>query len=282
MKIIKTSAFCLALIATAVVGFGATGTVKAESQWIPEVIASSSLVRFEVQPTAYDAVTNKYKYKFSWLMPRYRTYSFLIDGKMYNARVTQNGVVETPFWFSPDITYSIQIFPYANARGAMVAEGKFLAPSVAPQTPPAPVLTLEEEYLVVAEYIANAPKLPIGKVTSKQDEAAILLMMAQTRNNNTTAALLPYLSAKSVEMFSKTPLVVAEIDQAALSSPDDTDAVLKGKIKILKGKEYALLKYKTKNTDTGKMENAELVLVKENNQWKVDMIQTLKSALYNF
>lgn len=244
---------------------------KADGQWPLEVLVSSAQARFEAQPTGYDASTNKYKYRFSWLMPARRVYSFKIDGKMYNANVTKNGVVETPFWFSPDIAYTIQIYPYANGRGNLLAEGKFTAPSV---VAPDPVSTKEHEYEIVAQYIEAAPDLPTRTVSSKSDAESIQQLLISTADAKTFSDLTPVLSAKSIELLAQIPLIRDEIDSAADSA---SGSDLKSpRLKIYSGKQYASFMYKSKDSTTGKYENGKLIFIKENGVWKLDFIQMIK------
>ena len=259
-------------------GAFAPQVAKAGFVWPEEVIISSSQARFEVQTTNYDAATNKYQYKFSWLIPARRTYSFMIDGKSYNPRVTANGVAETPFWFSPDVTYTIQIYPYANGRGAMVAAGTFKVPA-APATAQAPTMTLDEEYELLAEYVYATPDLP--KKTMKKnslDVAYITNLIESTFELPTVAETMPYLSSASASLFNQTPLLVKDLD--AYESDSVLAKALDYKnIKIYKGGQYASFSYKLKNKSTGKTETAKMIFIKENGQWKLDYLQVMKLAL---
>lgn len=258
-------------------GAFAPQVAKAGFVWPEEVIISSSQARFEVQTTNYDAATNKYQYKFSWLIPARRTYSFMIDGKTYNPRVTANGVAETPYWFSPDVTYTIQVYPYANGRGAMVASGTFKVPA-APASASA-ALTIEQEYELFGEYMYATPDLP--KKTMKKsasDVAYITNLIESTFSLATIAETMPYLSSASAAALSQTPLFVKEIDSyesdSVLAKPLDYK-----NIKIYQGGQYASFSYKLKNKSTGKTSTSKLVYIKENGQWKFDFLQTMKLAL---
>lgn len=243
--------------------------VRASTSWQSTLVVSSAQARFEVVPTGYDSASNKYKYQFSWLIPARRIYSFKIDGKIYNARVTQNGTVETPFWFSPNITYTIQIFPYANDQGTMLAEGTFMAPALAKP------LTKEEEYALLYQYVEEAPAYPTKRSTSKTDYAAIMALLNAEATTSTYQDTIPYISSKSVELFSKTPLLIAELDEAARNSPNGPSTDIK--IKVLQGNMHAIIKVKSKNLETNKYETQELFVIKENGSWKLDIIQIIKN-----
>lgn len=271
MKTFKASLLAVVMIASAVLG--AFVPRAAHAEWAAEVLVSSSLVRFEAQPVAYDATANKYKYKFSWLMPANRTYSFMIDGKMY-LNVTKNGVVETPYWFSPSINYSIQIYPQGNGKGTMLSEGRFTAPSI---TPPAPTHTIEEEYAIIDEYIESAPRLPKGSVKSQAEEELIVQLLETTKDLNTIESLYPYMSAQSREMFVQTPLFAQEYNDAM--NEEDNDEVVKVTFKLLKGKTYATLKFKLRDLDTRKIDYSTLVFVKENGAWRFDFVQIIKIVI---
>lgn len=277
MQKLKIALVAATIALSSFLGAFAPQVAKADNSWPVEVLVSSAQARFEAKPLAYDATTNKYKYWFSWLIPARRTYSFKIDGRIYNPSVTKNGVAETPFWFSPDITYTIQIFPYANGRGAMIAEGSFKAPSVAVATP-TPTRTIDEEYELIGEYVFSTPDLP--KKTMKKsaaDVAYITNLIEQTFELETIAASMPYLSSGSIELFNQTPLFVKEMDDY------ESDAVLAKaldykNIKIYQGGQYASFSYRLKYTSTGKSETAKMFFIKENGQWKLDYLQVMKLA----
>ncbi len=277
MQKLKIALVAATIALSSFLGAFAPQVAKADNHWPVEVLVSSAQARFEAKPLAYDATTNKYKYWFSWLIPARRTYSFKIDGRIYNPSVTKNGVAETPFWFSPDITYTIQIFPYANGRGAMIAEGSFKAPSVAVATP-TPTLTIDEEYELIGEYVYSTPDLP--KKTMKKsaaDVAYITNLIESTFYLQTTAETMPYLSSASAAALSQTPLFAKEMDSY------ESDSVLAKaldykNIKIYQGGQYASFSYKLKNTSTGKTSTVKLVYIKENGQWKFDFLQTMKLA----
>lgn len=240
-------------------------------QWPVELLVSSAQARFEAQATGFDATTNKYKYKFSWLMPANRTYSFLIDGKPYMPKVTANGSAETPYWFSPDITYTISIYPYANGRGAIVGQGSFKAPSV---TPPKPALTLEEEYLLFWNTVTAAPELPRRTMKSPSDVLAITELLNSNNDLSGYAGLKPYLSAESVALFDKLPLFVESWDNEEENST--FESIKPNRIKIYKGGQYASLRLKSKNLDSNATETVTFVFIKENGIWKIDFIQMMK------
>jgi hypothetical protein len=271
----KSKIGALAVVMTVVSLFGALvpQSAKADNTWPAEVIASSSLVRFEVQPTGYDAASNKYKYKFSWLMPANRTYSFAIDGKVYMPNVKQNSTVETPYWFSPDITYSIDIYPYANGKGALVAKGSFKAPSVTTTTTPS--TTIEDELKIVDSYIQNAPKLPKRKVTSKSDVDQIAQFFVDTQNLQTFDELIPYMSNASIELLAQTPLIRKNIALDQENSNSQNVGI--SKPRILSGMQYATVKLREKDLQTRKITSTTLVFIKEDGKWKIDYVQTLKT-----
>ena len=285
MKIMKKAVLAVVMAAVAITGFTVQpSAAQANTTWQPEVLVSSAQARFEAQPTAYDSASSKYKYKFSWLMPAKRIYSFKIDGRMYNPKVTANGVAETPFWFSPNITYTIQIFPYANGQGAMLAEGSFMAPSATPQTPIPPVVappaptTLEQEGQIMAEYIINAPKISKKTVTSKMDVAGIAALLSDSSDVKNMSDLLKYSSAESNRMFAQIPLILKEIDAEYEKDLVYTN-IKSEKVKIFTGKTYGSYSFKGKDPETGKFENVEIIFIKENGAWKIDWIQTYKLDL---
>lgn len=277
MQKLKIALVAATIALSSFLGAFAPQVAKADNHWPVEVLVSSAQARFEAKPLAYDATTNKYKYWFSWLIPARRTYSFKIDGRIYNPSVTKNGVAETPFWFSPDITYTIQIFPYANGRGAMIAEGSFKAPSVA-AAPVKQPLTAEEEMYLLGDYAYAAPEIP--KKTMKKnsmDVGYITNLIESTFSLATVAETKPYLSSTSIEFLDQAPLFVKELD-----TPSDNYELAKAldyrDIKVYQGGQYASFSYKLRNITTRKSETAKLIFIKENGQWKIDYIQTLIEA----
>ncbi len=245
-----------------------------EAQWPNDVLVSSALARFEAQASGYDATTNKYKYRFTWLMPAHRTYSFLIDGKPFMPKVTANGTTETPYWFSPDITYTISIYPYANGKGAIVGQGSFKAPSVTPPTTP---LTYEEELRLIYDYVSESPDLPKGTIKSATDRAAIVSLMNFEIESSAYSEIKQYFSADSVAMFDQTPLVVKSMDESSSGSVSTTSLIFKPEnIKIYKGGQYASLKAKLKDRSTGRSSSLTYVFIKENGIWKFDYLQMFK------
>lgn len=280
MKRLKIFAMAAIVLLSATAAGISPHTAKANATWQPEVLASSAQVRFEAQPTSYDATTNKYKYKFSWLMPRNRTYSFKIDGNLYNPRVTANGVAETPFWFSPDITYTIEVYPYANGRGPVLAKGSFRAPSVIAPVKALPVesaLTFEQEIEVIDGYIANAAPYPKKSVADTAEKLKIMESFSGAAELDKFYELMPYLSAKSQEMLAKTPLFVKDLD-AATEEANYENMVKDLRVTLYAGKQHATIKYKQKNLKTKKYETSELFFIKENGSWKIDFIEMLKSS----
>jgi hypothetical protein len=274
MKKLITYSLVAIILFSGFLGFSSqlVKTASADTSYPAEVLASSAQVRFEAQVTGYDSATNKYKYKFSWLMPKGKTYSFKIDGNMYQSKVTQNAVIETPFWFSPDITYTIDIYPYANGKGAVLAKGSFKAPSVTPSTP---TLTAEQEGELVGEYIVNSPKLPRKTVESREDAKQIAELGLRTKEIDYYKDIKPYLSLKSVELFDQTPLLVKEMDE----SNDSTDITkyTASNVKVYSGKQYASMKIVLRDNSTKEKDTLKAIFVKENGVWKIDYIQTFKS-----
>ncbi len=273
MKNLKIALVAVVMGLTSI--FGAFTPQVAKADWPTEVVVSSAQARFEAQPTGYDSASNKYKYKFSWLIPAKRTYSFTIDGKIYNAAVTKNGDAETPFWFSPDVTYTIGIYPYANAKGAAVATGTFKAPSVASQPATG---NIEDEYELVREYVANSPKLPTKNLNSKVELNKAISFLSYIMETETFAEVVPHTDFASKEMLAQTPLFIKEIDG---DTTEYDDNVKNEKVKMLQGARnlYFIYKYKIKNLTTGKSENHSVVLIKEGDEWKFDYIQSLKMSM---
>lgn len=268
MQNIKIYAAAAVIAIAGLVGTGLTTQVaKADTSWQPEVIISSAQVRFEAQVAGYDSTTNKYKYKFSWLMPKGKTYSFLIDGNMYQSKVIQNGVVETPFWFSPDITYKIQVYGAASGKGGLVGEGVFKAPTTKP------VLTRDQELDLLAEYILSEGELPRTTVKSAEDAQQIAELGLLTRDLQTFEEMKPYLSSRSIELFSQIPILSSELDGSA-TNKDITKYTAKN-VKIYKGKQYGSMKIMLQDVQTKEKDSFKAVFVKENNAWKIDMIQTI-------
>lgn len=249
-----------------------TKQASADQSWSSEVLVSSAQVRFEAQASGYDSATNKYKYKFSWLMPKGKTYSFKIDGNMYQSSVTQNAVIETPYWFSPDITYTIQIYPLANGKGTMVAQGTFKAPSAAKSS-----LTEEEQYESFIQYLYELPEYKLKKVSSPSDVAGIVDLLDKTSNIETVSELTPYLSKDSVEVLNQYPAIMNEMDNPGSTVTDLTKYSRNG-IKIVDGKQYAYIKQTFRNKDTKKKYNSDMVFIKEDGQWKFDYLQTFRSV----
>jgi hypothetical protein len=244
--------------------------VLADQTWQPEVLVSSSQVRFEAQVTGYDSATNKYKYKFSWLMPKGKTYSFKIDGNMYQSNVTQNAVIESPYWFSPDITYTIQIYPMANGRGTMLAQGSFKAPSA-----PKVALTEEEEYELFFEYLNALPEYKSKTVKSTEDVKAIIAMLETNVEVNNYSDLKPFLSKQSVEVLDQLPLLVQSMNNSTDSTTDITKYVARN-FKVQKGNQYAYIKQTIREKDTKELHHPNLVFIKEDGQWKLDYLQYFK------
>ena len=83
-----------------------------------------------------------------------------------------------------------------------------------------------------------------------------------------------YMSSQSVEMFKKTPLYIKYIDESESTFTNDPPKNIK--IKIFTGAQYASVKMKLKNAETGRWETVETILIKEYGIWKLDMIQTTK------
>ncbi len=248
---------------------------KADTSWQPEVLISSAQVRFEAQATGYDSATNKYKYKFSWLMPKYRTYSFTIDGKMYQSSVTQNGAIETPFWFSPDITYTINVYPSANARGASIGQGSFKAPSA--KSSSESKLTIEDEYEILIEELYTLPEYKSKNVKSPVDLAAIVTLMTESFSIEEYTDLRPYLSKRSVEVFDQLPLLLEEMQNSPSTTVDLTN-YSRNAIKIVSSKQYAYITQTYKDKETKKKHRSDMVFVKEDGQWKYDYLQTFRSV----
>ncbi|HEX3100067.1 MAG TPA: hypothetical protein VHQ41_03820 [Patescibacteria group bacterium] len=273
----------IALVATimglaTLLGALAPQVAQADTVWTSVVVASSAQVRFEATPTGYDASTNKYKYQFAWLMPARRTYSFKIDGNMYNGKVTKNGVVETPYWFSPDITYNIQIYGAANGRGALVAQGSFLAPSIAS---PVPATTEQSEFEFMAnflsDYYRDVPKLSSRKVSSSIDVLALTPLLNRIAASNTFSELKSDWSSKTTELLTQTPIALAKMD-----TQDPDSLVVKGeyvgKPVIYKGKMNASVIVKitdSKNT----IQKYPMFFIKENGVWKIDFIEMIRFSL---
>lgn len=269
----KKISLLLGALVIAVSGFATAITpkqVQADTSYPAEVLVSSAQVRFEAQATGYDEATNKYKYKFSWLMPKGKTYSFKIDGNMYQSKVTQNAVIETPFWFSPDITYTIQIYPYANGKGAMLAQGTFKAPAS-----PKPALTEDEEFELLIKYILTEPKLPNRTVQSKEDVPQIVALGLIGKGDLKYSEIKPYLSKRSIELFDQAPLLVKELDTPDNDSTDITDYSKKN-VKVYQGKQYASMKIVLRDNATKQKDSFKAIFIKEDGVWKIDYIQTVK------
>ena len=211
-------------------------------------------------------------------MPKYRTYSIMIDGKMYQPKVTQNAVIETPFWFSPDITYTIQIYPYANGKGAVLAQGSFKSPGV---TPPAPKLTIEEEGELLVEYLISAPSLPTRTVNSKENAKQVAAVGLAIKDLVLYKDYRSLISKDSVELLDQLPLTREELD----NSEDDTTDITKyssSNVKIYRGKEYASMKITLRDNATKEKLNLKGIFIKEDGVWKIDYIQTLKEMYVEF
>lgn len=278
----KIVLWSLALV-VAVMGFvGGISERKAqaENNWQPEVLVSSSKVRLEVMVTGYDPATNKYKYQFSWLMPKYRTYSITIDGKVYQGRLTKNGVIETPYWFSPDITYTIDVYPYANARGASLGKGTFKAPTVTLPTPPEQIipLTEEEEFVLLFNYFDQLPKIPNQTVSNKDEALDIWNLLIADSSIKTYEEERPMLSIQSQEVLDLMPIfrdnLYTSTGKTEVLTPKYRD------IKVYKGREYASIKMKVKDLFSGDVSSYKLYFIKENNVWKIDFLQTFKPLIY--
>ncbi len=237
------------------------------------LVISNAQARFEATPLNYDASTNKLQYHFSWLQPARSTYSFSIDGKLYQGRVTKNGSLDTAFWFSPSITYSIQIYSAANGKGRLVGEGTFTAPNILPtQTV---TKTKEEEYGIVLQYIQESPDLPKTFMSSPNDVTAIKALITSLDSSGFSKFSdgISSMSNKSIEMLAETPLVLADIDSQDNSN---SQPVGQGTIKIYKGGQYGIWKYKVRDLTTKKIENLLIVFIKEDGKWKIDFVQTVK------
>ncbi len=254
-------------------GFQSVKTASADQTYQPEVLISSSQVRFEAQATGYDEATNKYKYKFSWLMPKGKTYSFKIDGNMYQSKVTQNAVIETPFWFSPDITYTIQIYPYANGKGSLLAQGTFKVPAK-----PAAALTEEQEYQLFFQYLNALPDYKSKTVKSPEDVQGIITLLSHDSASSSYTDLKPFLSKQSIYVFDQLPLLVASLDGSQGNSKDLTKYIARN-IKVVQGKQYGYIKQIIRDGEDNKIYHPDLVFIKEDGQWKLDYLQYFK-AIY--
>lgn len=264
------------LILAIFLGLMPVNGVQAANLAQPEVIASSNLVRFEVTPLSYDQNSNKYRYRFAWLMPPSRNYSFKIDGKDYMVNVTANGVVETPYWFSPDITYTIQIYSHSRGRSAFVAEGRFTGPAVAIKTSPSPEVTEEQEVEIIADYIFNAPELSKKTTTSgkKQIEQEIVQLLNDTEFIVNMQALYPYMTKESAEMLSQTPKIREMLSESGATENQIDERSFS--FKVVAGKKHAYLSYKIKNPETQKYQRVRLYFAKTENGWKYDFVQMFK------
>lgn len=245
---------------------------KADTAWQSTVVASSAVVRFEATPTGFDAASNKYKYQFSWLMPVRKAYSFKIDGKIYMPKVYKNGTSETPFWFSPDVTYHIQIYSYINGRGSLLSDGTFTAPSV---TPPTPVTTRDSERQIITNFYYDTPELPTKTVKSPIDKLAIQALLDEIDQSPSVSAMKSRWSTRTKELLDQTPLLLADLDAP---DSDIVDAQYVGNIVIYDGMKNASIRVKVTDSK-GKSNTNSFYFIKEDDMWKIDFIQILKSEI---
>ena len=125
-----------------------------------------------------------------------------------------------------------------------------------------------EEIITLLKYIQAAPKLPRGTVKSKIDIEEIKMQIVLM---GTTSDISPFLSSASNAMLSEVPSLAEE-----MSGPSDPNTKIKSeKFKIYKGKNFASYSFKTKDPTSKKWEKIELIFVKENGTWKVDLVQTM-------
>jgi hypothetical protein len=137
-KNIVLKSLLVVIVVASGIGLGSFAPKAAQAEeWPAVLLASDKRVRLEVQPLAYDSTKGNFKYRFTWLMPKRKTYSITIDDKAFQKRLIKNGSVETGFWFFPNITYRIKVFASANGKGRPIIDTTFVAPA-APQRPMPP------------------------------------------------------------------------------------------------------------------------------------------------
>jgi archaellum component FlaF (FlaF/FlaG flagellin family) len=132
------------------------------------------------------------------------------------------------------------------------------------------------EEAIIQGYLDTHPSLPTGEVSSPADATAVLTVFNQISATATIQDTYPYFSAKSVEMFQKTPNFVNELnaEQSLLYDP----AYIYPKVTVLNGQQHALLSNTVKQDLTNYSYNSDAVFVKENGSWKLDFIGTLKRS----
>lgn len=134
------------------------------------------------------------------------------------------------------------------------------------------------EAQILLRYVSELPKIPRSTVKTKKDLEEFAQAIMNMPDSKTIQEMYPYLSSKSIEMLVQTPLIVAEINSSLLN-PNSTLVSGSESLKIFKGKQYGVFKYKMKDKKTKKRTTIQLFFIKEYGQWKIDFLQTLKYGL---
>lgn len=130
------------------------------------------------------------------------------------------------------------------------------------------------EEQIILGYIASSPDLPKKTEKSPADVSAIMAMFDISESADKVSGIYPYLSSRSIEMLQQAPSFYAELQKDSYSLYKAKSQ--KPKIKILKGLQYAIASGTTKQSLTGFTESHDVVFIKENGVWKIDLVGSVK------
>ncbi len=131
----------------------------------------------------------------------------------------------------------------------------------------------DAEYQIIADYLLSAPKIPTKKAKgTAADIESIKNAITGDIGATTYSVASPFLSSKSLEMLSRIPLLVNDIE----TRDTHTYTLVKmDKPVFYKDLKYAKVKVQIKNERNKKIKE-QYIMIKENGVWKVDYIQMFK------
>ena len=146
----------------------------------------------------------------------------------------------------------------------------------APQAEAAFTVVPESETATVRAYLDNYPKVPRKVIRSQAEEKQLLILIEKMGEGDEYEDWSPYLSKKSKEMLAQVPTFTKYLQEPSYKLYNTE--LKKYRFGVVKGGVFALFIGKTKQVGTGYNSESTTVFVKEDGQWKFDLVGTLQMA----